>query len=180
LNLTPLIISQVEDLRLRYFTDVDLVMPERLQLYRRCLHVLGEADRVYRFRDLCRKAAIETELGIEHGTDEDVLKGLGEIMNESQASIGELYENSCPEIDELVSICKANGALGVKMTGVGWGGCTISLVREKDVDSFVAGVRKAYHEKRFPDKPAGWLDDAVFATGAGVGGGVAEAADLVL
>ena len=173
-------VTQLEDLRLRYFTDVDLVMPERLHLYRRCLHVLSEADRVYCFRDLCRKAAIETELGLEHGTDEDVLKGLGEIMNQSQASARDLYESSCPEIDELVAICKANGALGVKMTGVGWGGCTISLVREKDVSAFVAGVRKAYHEKRFPDKPAGWLDDAVFATGAGVGGGIIEASNFDL
>ncbi|KAI9013597.1 ribosomal protein S5 domain 2-type protein [Hyaloraphidium curvatum] len=170
----------VEDMRLRYYSDIPLVIPERLHLYRRAIHVFGEAARVYRFRDTCRKAAIEEELGIKRG--DDVLKELGAIMNESHKSMSELYQNSCPEVDELVGICIAEGALGCKMTGAGWGGCVISLVREADVDGFVERVRKAYHDKKFPDKAEDpkWQDEVVFGTGAGVGVGTIEASDVRL
>lgn len=164
-------------MRARYFTDLELVLPERLHLYRRALHVFAEAARVYEFRDLCRKVAIEAELGLPHP---DALKELGDIINASQSSVKELYDSSCPEVDELVSICRDHGALGCKMTGAGWGGCVISLVRNEDVTTFVQGVRKAYHERKFPDKAkeGTWLSDVVFATGAGVGGGIIEATDL--
>jgi len=69
-------------------------------------------------------------------------------MNESQYSCRELYECSCPEIDEITSIAIKKGALGSRLTGAGWGGCTVSLVEESKCEEFIQGMIKDYYESR--------------------------------
>lgn len=55
---------------------------------------------------------------------------VGQLMNESHDSLRDDMETSCPEIDELVEIArKVDGVLGSRITGGGFGGCTVSLVR---------------------------------------------------
>lgn len=49
-------------------------------------------------------------------------------------------------LDRLVAACKAAGALGARLTGAGWGGCTVSLVRAADAQAFVAAVTRAYYD----------------------------------
>ena len=61
-------------------------------------------------------------------------------MDESQASCRDLYQCSCPELDALVAVNKGAGAIGSRLTGAGWGGCTVSLVREGDVAGFIEKV----------------------------------------
>ena len=58
-----------------------------------------------------------------------------------------LYEVSCPELDFLAAYAKSDDrVLGARMMGGGFGGCTINLIDEKNVESFVADVTVAYKE----------------------------------
>lgn len=76
------------------------------------------------------------------------LAGFGQLMNASHASLRDLYEVSCMELDVLVEEAqKIEGTLGSRMTGAGFGGCTVSLVHEDSVERFLAEVGAAY-EKR--------------------------------
>ncbi|MFD2703021.1 galactokinase [Paenibacillus shunpengii] len=76
------------------------------------------------------------------------LKAFGELMNASHDSLRDLYEVSCEELDVMVEEArKIPGTLGSRMTGAGFGGCTVSLVHENDVDRFVQEVGAAYKER---------------------------------
>ncbi|GIP12052.1 galactokinase [Paenibacillus macerans] len=76
------------------------------------------------------------------------LKAFGELMNASHDSLRDLYEVSCLELDVMVEEArKIEGTLGARMTGAGFGGCTVSLVHEDAVERFLAEVGKAYLER---------------------------------
>ena len=72
----------------------------------------------------------------------------GTLMNQSHASLAEDYEVSSPELDHLVAVCQGNKALGARLTGAGFGGCVVVLVRPEDQDYILAAVKhdcpKAY------------------------------------
>ena len=69
-------------------------------------------------------------------------------MNASHVSLRDDYEVSCEEIDFLVELAwKIPGVIGSRMTGGGFGGCTVSIVKKDTVDSFIDIVGKGYMEK---------------------------------
>lgn len=73
------------------------------------------------------------------------LHEFGRLMNLSHDSLRDLYEVSCEELDVMVEEArKIPGTLGARMTGAGFGGCTVSLVHENDVDRFVKEVGEQY------------------------------------
>ncbi|AOZ91843.1 galactokinase [Paenibacillus crassostreae] len=73
------------------------------------------------------------------------LKTFGQYMNQSHESLRDLYEVSCKELDVMVEEArKIPGTLGSRMTGAGFGGCTVSLVHEDSVDQFVQQVGERY------------------------------------
>ena len=71
----------------------------------------------------------------------------GKLMNESHDSLRDLYEVSCRELDVLVDSFRANGATGSRMTGAGFGGCTINLVKTDIVHDVIKNVKKDYLNK---------------------------------
>ncbi len=72
----------------------------------------------------------------------------GKLMNESHMSLRDDYEVSCPEIDVLVSEAwKIPGVIGSRITGGGFGGCTVSIVKNEAVENFKEVIGKAYKEK---------------------------------
>lgn len=78
----------------------------------------------------------------------DDLETFGELMNASHDSLRDLYEVSCKELDVMVEEArKIEGTLGSRMTGAGFGGCTVSLVHEDAVERFVKEVGAAYKER---------------------------------
>lgn len=79
--------------------------------------------------------------------DNDI-KRFGELMKESHISLRDDYEVTGVELDTLVeSAWKQDGVLGSRMTGAGFGGCTVSIVKDDFVDAFIANVGNEYKEK---------------------------------
>ncbi|MEK3795105.1 galactokinase [Paenibacillus sp. FSL R7-0204] len=76
------------------------------------------------------------------------LKQFGLYMNDSHVSLRDLYEVSCEELDVMVEEAqRIPGTLGSRMTGAGFGGCTVSLVHEDDVQRFITEVGEAYKNR---------------------------------
>ncbi len=98
---------------------------------RRFTHVIEEAQRV----ELATAA-------LSAGN----MERFGELMNASHQSCRDLYEISTPEMDKLVEIARENGAIGARLTGAGFGGCTVNLIAKEKIGSFVRGVRQDYYE----------------------------------
>ena len=97
---------------------------------------------------------------------ENDIAAFGKLMNESHVSLRDDYEVSCPEMDILAEEAwKLPGVLGSRMTGGGFGGCTVSIVENDAVDGFMEKVGAAY-EKRTGIKPAFYVVD--IGQGAGV------------
>ena len=72
----------------------------------------------------------------------------GELMNQSHISLRDDYAVSCEEIDILVDLAwKIPGVIGSRITGRGFGGCTVSIVKNDSVDTFIESIGKAYKEK---------------------------------
>ncbi len=124
-------IPALRDVSLKEFKTVAKHLPDNLM--RRVRHVLTENERV-------QKAARAAKRN-------DAVK-FGALMNESQTSLREDFEASSPELDIMVEIArKQEGCLGARLTGAGWGGATVNLVRDEHVDTFVQQVDWEYRER---------------------------------
>lgn len=100
---------------------------------RRARHVVEENDRVKQAVDVLHK---------------DDLAAFGKLMDASHESLRDLYEVSCAELDVLVEEARnIPGTLGSRMTGAGFGGCTISLVHEDSVEQFLTEVGENYNKR---------------------------------
>ena len=76
------------------------------------------------------------------------LKTFGELMNASHVSLRDDYEVTGIELDTLVEEAwKIDGVIGSRMTGAGFGGCTVSIVKDEAVDTFIKQVGDAYQKK---------------------------------
>lgn len=76
------------------------------------------------------------------------IERFGKLMNQSHISLRDDYDVSCEEIDILVDLAwKIPGVLGSRITGGGFGGCTVSIVKDESVDTFIETIEKTYLEK---------------------------------
>lgn len=100
---------------------------------RRARHAVCENQRTIRAVEALKEGRIEE---------------FGRLMNASHISLRDDYEVSCPEVDILVEEAwKISGVIGSRITGGGFGGCTVSLVRNDAIDSFMEQVGSAYRQK---------------------------------
>ncbi|XP_077067280.1 N-acetylgalactosamine kinase isoform X2 [Siphateles boraxobius] len=130
----------------------------QFKLYQRARHVYSEAARVLQFKAVCDSSPA------------NAVAQLGELMNRSHASCRDLYECSCPELDQLVDICLQAGAVGSRLTGAGWGGCTVSMVPGEKIDSFLRTVSARYY---MPDARRSALEkQSLFVTKPGGGAAI--------
>ena len=129
------------------------------KLFQRASHVFQEAHRVVRFKEIASTGSSDPTATASQ---------LGELMNQSHDSCRDLYECSCPELDELVRVCQSSGALGARLTGAGWGGCVVCLVPSATVSGFLTSVSERYYNSISKEK----VHDNLFATQPGPGAGL--------
>lgn len=103
--------------------------------------------------DICRKrakhAVYENQRTIRavKALKENNVEEFGRLMNASHVSLRDDYEVSCEEIDILVDLAwKIPGVIGSRITGGGFGGCTVSIVKNDAVDTFISTVGEKYKE----------------------------------
>ena len=99
-------------------------------VYRRCRHIVTENERV---------------LAAGHALEQNDLEQFGKLMNESHASLRDDFEVSCKELDLMVDFAReVPGVFGARMTGGGFGGCTVNLVDRAHVEDFRSVVAGQY------------------------------------
>ncbi|KAJ2932504.1 hypothetical protein H1R20_g4582, partial [Candolleomyces eurysporus] len=148
------------------------------EIHNRAKHVLSEALRVLEFRQICLDAAAEgTAASSPNVNNVGYQEKLGKLMDESQESCAKLFDCSCLELDQLTRLARTAGAFGSRLTGAGWGGCTVSLVAEDQVDGFIRKIKEEYPPYKGLNEAA--LNEAIFATRPGRGA-CGECSDLVL
>ena len=116
---------------MEFFKMQDVIADERVR--RRARHVISENQRVLNAVSSLRKG--------------DILQ-FGALMNASHESLRDNYEVTGIELDTLVEEAwKIHGVIGARMTGAGFGGCTVNIVREDVVDKFISEAGSAYKQK---------------------------------
>jgi N-acetylgalactosamine kinase len=133
--------------------------------------LFGEPEDGFRLRKRVRHVlteAIRVEESVRCLSSGDAM-AFGALMNDSHRSCRDDYEISCPELDVLVQTAQAAGAVGSRLTGAGFGGCAVSLVRDDLVDQFSTRVRDEYYERYLAVKRPDLVesvptDDALFVS----------------
>jgi galactokinase len=142
-----LAVSSLRDATLKQLEAAQRQMPEIA--YRRARHVITENERTLLAADDLRSGN---------------WRQMGQRMYESHLSLKNDYEVSCPELDAVVELAKNmtnDGIFGCRMTGAGFGGCAVSLVRTDAVQTVTRKMDEAYERKTgqqasiFSTRPAG-------------------------
>lgn len=124
-------LRSLRDVSVAEFTTLAESLPETL--CKRSWHVISENERVREGAD-----------ALERGDFEE----FGALLNHSHESLRDDFEVSCPEVDLLVELAQeTKGVLGARMTGAGFGGCTINLVKKSAMDRFRARVIEPYQRR---------------------------------
>ena len=154
----------IEEAARRFLNDSDTgetdVFERIFNLKPRAVHVVSEAARVEDGAIMMRKG---------DGS------AFGAVMNASHTSCRNNFGVSCPELDFLTKVAREGGAVGARLTGAGFGGCTVNLVNQQDVEAVRSRVVEKYYEdflrRAHPDKHASYKagDEVIFEFRAAAG-----------
>ncbi len=146
-------VSHLRDVSLHGLWQASQAGTLSAQALRRCEHVVAENGRT-QAAFACLRAG-------------DAI-ALGQLMDQSHADLRDKFEVTGPELDTMVAIARGlPGCLGSRMTGAGFGGCTVSLVRTAQAAAFVPALTTAY-------RACFNLPVAVYVTGAAAGAGALD------
>jgi galactokinase len=124
-------IKALRDVTLEQLASSANAMPP--VIYKRCLHVVEENQRVLQAAEFLRSKS---------------LSRMGQLMRDSHRSLRDLYEVSCRELDVMVEAAEGlPGYYGGRMTGGGFGGCTINLVASEHSQAFRETIAERYGER---------------------------------
>jgi galactokinase len=134
----------LRDVKVLPFERYKKVLPNVLAA--RAEHVVYENDRVLKAKDALAASDAVT---------------FGDLMNRSHRSLSRLMQVSTEELDALVALAQSDPAcLGARMTGGGFGGCAVALVKEEGLDEFLEKVKRGYWQK-VGGKMRSWVMDVV-------------------
>jgi galactokinase len=123
-------VQALRDVSVAQFVEHEGQLPENVR--QRCRHIVYENERVLKSVAALRAGG---------------LAAFGQLMNESHASLRDDYEVSCLELDIMAEAArKVDGVYGSRMTGAGFGGCTVSLVANEAIEDFRGQVAAVYEE----------------------------------
>ncbi len=124
-------INCLADVSVKDFYDNSFVLSGKV--LQRAKHVIEECDRVTKACDALKSG--------------DMIK-FGEYLNQSHYSLRDLYEVTGVELDALTQISRSHkGCYGSRMTGAGFGGCTVSVVKNSEVQDFIKEVKNKYFDE---------------------------------
>jgi galactokinase len=120
-------IKALRDISTNHLGHID-ELPEPIRS--RCRHVVTENARV-----------LDSIIALKQGN----MNHLGELMNQSHDSLRDDYQVSCRELDTLVDAARnIPGTLGARMTGAGFGGCTVNLIEKENAQNFNKMISNIY------------------------------------
>ena len=121
-------IQALRDVSVEDFYRLAERLPE--EVAKRARHVVEEIERSKQAEGLLGAANVQR---------------FGELMNECHVSLRDLYEVSCPELDVMVRVAQSlDGCYGARLTGAGFGGCTVNLVRRDQAPAFSERLAQGY------------------------------------
>ena len=124
-------IQSLRDVRVEDFNRLAGKLAEEVS--KRARHVVEEIER-----------SKQAEALLEAGN----IQYFGELMNECHISLRDLYEVSCPELDAMTRIAQSlDGCYGARLTGAGFGGCTVNLVAREEAERFSQSLAKGYESE---------------------------------
>jgi len=139
-------IRSLRDVRIEDFNRLADKLPDLVE--KRARHVVEEIGR-----------SDQAEALLEAGNVRD----FGGLMNECHVSLRDLYEVSCPELNVMVEVAQSiEGCYGARLTGAGFGGCTVNMVANESVNNFVQALESGYKSKT-------GLQPEIYVTGASNG-----------
>lgn len=124
-------IKSLRDVRPADFNRLAAKLPDVVEM--RARHVVEEIQR-----------SDQSQALLEAGD----IQSFGRLMNECHASLRDLYDVSCPELNVMADTAQSlDGCYGARLTGAGFGGCTVNLVATEKVDGFVDALAKGYERE---------------------------------